>query len=246
MILDRPRGIRELVAEALVLYQRDWLRYVTLAALVIVPADLLVLGLGVGELSASYDAEMPRGDMYVSFALAVVTGALVFPMTIAVLRARLDDAPTTVRAALRAGLDVFAAVLAAAILVVAGLVLGLFAFVVPGLILAVRLAVTVPAVVVEGRRGVEALDRSWRLTRGAFFRTAGALLSIFVPLFVFMAVVVGIPANLLAEEADAYGVMLLGSMVIEVLTTPYFAIGITLLFGDLRARREARDAAAAA
>jgi hypothetical protein len=43
---------------------------------------------------------------------------------------------------------------------------GLILFIIPGIYIGVRLAVSIEALVVEGRRGTQAMGRSWELVGG--------------------------------------------------------------------------------
>ena len=53
-------------------------------------------------------------------------------------------------------------------------------FIIPGIYLGVRLAVSIQALVVEGRRGTEAMGRSWGLVGGHWWHAFGTLLVAFL------------------------------------------------------------------
>lgn len=240
MILDRPRLIFEILRDALSLYRADWRTYLLVCALVIVPAELLVMGVALGELSAGYTSQT-NGELLVALALQqLVTVPLSTAMAIAIVLGRLREQPVGAREAIQAGLDVFAPLLAAMLLVAVGVGLGLLLLVVPGVFLAIRLIAVVPAVVVEGHRTTAALDRSWRLTEGSWWRALGTVLVVNLVGLIATAPIV-VAAASAAESSDAQWPTLAGSIVGQVLTVPLTAIGITLLFGDLRARKAARD-----
>ena len=52
---------------------------------------------------------------------------------------------------------------------------GLILFIIPGIYIGVRLAVSIEALVVEGRRGTEAMGRSWELVGGHWWHAFGTL-----------------------------------------------------------------------
>src|SRR2546430_16884987 len=71
------------------------------------------------------------------------------------------------------GLEAFRPVFGALVIAAAGVVLGLFVFILPGIWLFVRWAFVPQAVVLDGRRGVAALQRSAELVTGSWWRGFG-------------------------------------------------------------------------
>ncbi len=132
------------------------------------------------------------------------------------------------------------------------LVIGLLAFaiIVAGAILALfawtRLLFTPQAAVVEQQGAWGSIQRSWRLTRGYFWRTLGFLLVIALLTWVVTIIpssVFSIPAQLLFPENFTLQTMIntaVGS-VVGVIVTPFSAIAYTLMYYDLRVRKEAFD-----
>jgi hypothetical protein len=110
--------------------------------------------------------------------------------------------------------------------------LGLVLFVVPGVIIGVLLAVSVPALVVEGGRAREAIARSWSLVGGHWWRTFGTILLTWLLL--------GVAANLVTNAAGGLGHGWLAETVAQALAitllTPFVALVGVLLYVDLRAR----------
>lgn len=125
-----------------------------------------------------------------------------------------------------------------------GVLLGL-ALLVVGFVVYVRLLVASPALVLEGASPWGAIRRSWRLTQGHAGRAFGVLVSLFlveILITILLGVVVGVPAGLVGITSGA-GIAIrdLGTLVIGVLVAPILAAGITLLYFDLRVRKEAFD-----
>lgn len=249
MILDRPRLIVEILRDALALYRRDWRTYLLVCAVVIIPAEVLVTGLGLGQLSGPYATTSTPGETLVPLALQqFVTIPLSTAMAIAVVVGRLRDEPVPAGRAIQAGLDLFAPLLLVVVLILLATVAGLVAFIVGAIFVAVRLIVAVPAVVIEGHRGLGALERSWRLVQGSWWRSLGTVLTVNVVGAIAAAIVFVVPASALAESADSEAIAFAGAVLGQVVTVPLTAIAITLLFGDLRARAsaEGRDTPVAA
>jgi lysylphosphatidylglycerol synthetase-like protein (DUF2156 family) len=238
--LDRPRLIFEILRDAWALYRADWRTYLLVVAVVVVPANLVVGGIALGGLSGEPRGQT-LGELGVTVALQqLVTLPLTTAMVIAVLLARLRDEPATAGAAIQAGFDVFAALLVVIVLsalaIAAGAVL-----IIPGIYLAVRLLVSVPATVIEGRRGVDALRRSWELVELNWWRTLGTLLTMNTVAALAAGFVIALPFTMIATSTDSQAWSLIGAIAGEIATVPLTAIGIALLFGDLRARKAARD-----
>ena len=116
--------------------------------------------------------------------------------------------------------------------------LGFVLFVVPGVVVGVLLAVSIPALVVEGTRVRDALVRSWSLVGGRWLHTFGTLLLTWLLL--------GLAANLVDNAAGGFGHGWVAETVAQALAitlvTPFAALVVVLLYLDLRARREELDA----
>jgi hypothetical protein len=116
----------------------------------------------------------------------------------------------------------------------------------------VRLSMAMPVTVLERIGAGAALARSWRLTRGSWWRVFGILLLASVLGGVVSSMLSG-PFSLLggfsellidnaAVAATVYGAaVFLGSVVGGLVTTPFVTGVTTLLYVDLRMRREGLD-----
>jgi hypothetical protein len=119
--------------------------------------------------------------------------------------------------------------------------LGLLLLVIPGIIAAVWLAVATPVAAIEGRRNSDALGRSRELARGHFWHVALTMLLGWV-IFAVLAfgatimltivlAMVGLPERLIELVA---GVVLIPLF-------PMVGVAASLLYFDLRIRREGAD-----
>ena len=107
----------------------------------------------------------------------------------------------------------------------------------------IPLALAIPAVVAEGVGGLRGIVRSWRLVRGAYWRTLGivVLLDIIVGIIgLVIAAVLSLPGTALHGDAQL-AVDTAAQAVALVLATPIALITIVLLYYDRRIRREAFD-----
>jgi Membrane domain of glycerophosphoryl diester phosphodiesterase len=120
-----------------------------------------------------------------------------------------------------------------------GLVLGFLALIVPGIWLAVAWSVAYPAMLVEGTGGFAALRRSAKLVEGRWWATCGRLVVAYVLIIIIGGVVTSV---LLAPVDDTTTAALLleavANLVVSVFTTPFLAAVATLIYFDLRVRKE--------
>jgi hypothetical protein len=132
--------------------------------------------------------------------------------------------------------------------VLGGLLVGLatLALIVPGIWLFVMYSVAVPALLLERIGPVRALRRSFRLVRGRWWQTAGVLLVGYLLIGILGALVTGIVMivpSVAAEGNTLAGALgaIVGGTLGSVLTTPYSAAVVALLYFDLRVRKEGLD-----
>jgi hypothetical protein len=134
--------------------------------------------------------------------------------------------------------------------------LGLLLFIVPGVILWTAWSLTVPALVLERLGPIRALRRSWRLAWPDFWRVFGlrglsVLLGSLMQYLVVIpfAVIAGLLAVALgAGESDqlpfiAWALIALGSITGGMISQPFLAGVLTLLYVDRRMRAEGLDIA---
>ena len=127
------------------------------------------------------------------------------------------------------------------------IVVGLFFFMAPGIFLYIRLLVAPVALVVEGAGPASALERSWRLTSGQWWRTCGVQV-LKVVMFLAAYVLIETPVFLLSLVAGPVGWLLLaiGGSLVQVLAVPFLVVVTVVVYFDLRIRKEAFDLAVTA
>ena len=117
----------------------------------------------------------------------------------------------------------------------------------PATILSARWIGAAPALMAENLGAMEALSRSWALTKGRLWRTIGYV----VLLYVITAIVVGLPAALI-QQVFLLAVPFLGfglatavstaiTSIFSVVWTPFYTCAVVLLYYDLRVRSEGYD-----
>lgn len=100
------------------------------------------------------------------------------------------------------------------------------------------------AIVIEGLGVVDGLRRSWRLVRGTAWRVVGVVLVISIMVSILTGIVAGILGAFLLVGGHDRGVTFLVSLLaalVGVLVQPFQWTAYTLLYFDLRIRKEGFD-----
>jgi hypothetical protein len=160
----------------------------------------------------------------------VLTGAITRNIATEVTGQDLD-----VEQSYRFGFARLGPILVVSILVGLATLLGLIVFIIPGIYIGVRLAVSTQALVVEDKRGTEAMRRSWDLVGGHWWHAALTLLVAGLITGVVNAVITA------PFSAGAWLLQGIAAAVATTVTLPYGALVGVLLYLDLRARKERLD-----
>ena len=167
--LRRPMGIGEIRSTAFQLYRRHWCTLLTIAAVVVVPLTLLQYLFGdlvrsQGETTRNGAVETATLSVGIAGLLAALVGILMYlVLTGAITRAvaaEVAGEDPSVKQSYRFGFHRLGSVLLVSVLVGLAIVGGLILLVIPGIYIGVRLCVSIEALVVEGRRGTEAMGHS--------------------------------------------------------------------------------------
>jgi hypothetical protein len=238
--LEQPRDVRALLRVSFTVYLRHFGTFLALGALVVVPSQVIVGGIGLEQLTADYDDTSPSwAETSIAAAVAyLVVAPLITAICVHALRSVAAGGSPGTREAIVNGFESFAPIFFAVLLAAAGIAVGLLLFVVPGVYLFVRWYFVPQAVVLEGARNAAALRASSRLVAGAWWRTFGLVLlvNVIVGLAIF---VLGAPFTVLANETDRALWALAGQIVATSVTQPLIALFSTFLYYDLRERKRA-------
>jgi hypothetical protein len=173
--LPRPLGIDEILSTAWRLYQRHWRTLLAIAAVVVVPLTLLQYLLGDwvrsrGEVTSYQQISTATWAVGAAGLLAGLAGLLMYlVLTGAITRAvaaEVAEEDPSLEQSYRFGFHRLGSVLLVSILVGLATIAGFILFIIPGIWIGVRLAVSVEALVVEGRRGTQAMGRVLGAGRG--------------------------------------------------------------------------------
>jgi hypothetical protein len=257
----RPLGIGEILDGAVKLVTRN-LRTLVLAVLALsVPIALLTFLITVGtsepcttaSCEASFAGRTAEDDgLYVAGQLVNgVLAVLLYVLSQLVCFHAVTESYFGRRASvgetLRFAVSRSGATLWLFILLAVGLLVAFVLFILPGIWLAVAWAVAVPALLVERLGGAAALRRSFQLVRGRWWASFALFVVALLLIFVVTIVLSLAVAALLFFIEDGSNLALALESAVNVLanllTAPFLAAVVVLLYFDLRVRKEGFDLA---
>jgi hypothetical protein len=240
-----PRGIGEILRTALQLYRRHWTTLMAIAAVVVVPLTLLQYGIGhwfrTHGQQLHGQAEVSTSFWAVASAslLAALVGLLLYQVLTGAITRTIATEVTghdlNLEQSYRYGFARLAPILIVSILVGLATIGGLIVFIIPGIYIGVRLAVSTQALVVEGKRGTEAMHRSWELVGGHWWHAALTVLVAGLITEVVNAIITA------PFSAGAWFLQAVAAAIATTVTLPFGALVGVLLYLDLRARKERLD-----
>ncbi|MGD0197976.1 MAG: hypothetical protein ABSC56_08735 [Solirubrobacteraceae bacterium] len=228
----QPLG--QLLARTFAFY-RGHVRLILLVTLPVVAFVDIVIGAGLGELTASVHKKLPAADSYIELAADVfVTVPLVTAMLARAVLVEREGVTAVARRAAEEGLELFAPALLAVVLWAGGVALGSF-LIIPAIYIVVSWYFVVQAVVIDRCRGFGAVAMSSSLVRGHWWHTAAVVVCLEL-LTGIAAVVVAAAFEAAAKAANSDALIILGSIIVDTIALPYVAIGATLYYLELRDR----------
>lgn len=247
----RPKGVGEILSTAFDLYGRSWRTLIPLVAVVVVPLTILQYALdevlwgdvvrastggGVDVVVSNEEAwQVAVGSLLLGlislFVTLVLVGAVAWAAA-GVLVGREPDLGESYRFGVARIWSVLLVSLLTGLAVAGGFIL----LIVPGLIFLARFAVSVPAFVVEGKRGRSALSRSWNLVTGHSWPVFGTLI-------VAGLLAGAVSAVLTVPFSGPWFVRGLLAGIGSAITTPFTGLVFSLVYFDLRVRKDGLDVA---
>ncbi len=237
IVLQRPRDLGTILSDGLRVYFREFPTFILVALAVVVPVEVIVRGVGIGQFTADYDeSPPPEATAIPALAEALVITPLLTSMCIFALLDVATGRKPRAREVIQRGLDLFGPLLVVMAMLVLAIFAGLFALIVGALIVAVYLAFVMQAAVIDGRRGFDALRRSFELVQRSWWRTFAIALVAFLVTYLPAALVT--TPFLAAADSTGHAVFqLVGGTLGVVVSAPPLALMMTLLYFDQRARK---------
>ena len=256
----RPLGVGEILDVAITIYRRNFRTLLTLVFVVVAPFEILSSLIQASALPDDpFLTETAPGrvelddDLWIGIAGfgaaavlsfiggLVATGACFKAIADGYLGERSKWRPALGYAARRLHSILWVTLLSTVIALV-----GFVFLIVPGIYLYVGFAVAVPVLLTEGLKGRKALGRSRRLVKGRWWGTFGVVFLGAILVGIAEGAIVGLPAIATTiDTADptlgSFLVNTTATVLASVIATPLSAAFVTVLYFDLRVRKEAFD-----
>jgi hypothetical protein len=252
---SRPLGVGEVLDAAFQLYRNQFGTLVKLVTLAVAPVVLLDIVVRAATTENAFDLTADEvlytdegtylAGQFVSGLLNIVAAMLAVALAFRVLsagyRGESESGGDSLRFAMSRILPVLWITLLSSVAAMAGLLL----LVVGAIWLLVAFSVSIPVLMVEDRRGTKALGRSFRLVQGRWWATFGALLVAYLVLIVVSALLGALLAGAVFSgvENQVVGAMVMAAINIlsAAVATPLIAAVATVIYFDLRLRKEGAD-----
>jgi hypothetical protein len=260
----RPLNLGETLDASIKIVRARWKTLATVMVVIALPVqianvaiisattDVYQAGTGFSSDSSTKTAYSDDGLYFAGQVAILALSFLSYLLgTVACYRAVSDTylgRPTSARASLGYAAERLGATLWLTIVLLVGLTAAFVALVLPGIWLAVAWSVAYPVMLVEGGRGVGALRRSFQLTQSRWWATFGRIAVAYILVLVLSAVaavVFVLPAEAFTDDTS-FGALVLehvGDFIVSLITTPFLAAVATLVYFDLRVRKEGFDPA---
>ncbi len=251
----RPLGVGEVLDAGIKLYLRHWKPLMICVVGIILPIQivsaLVVQSIDPNSIDFSFDSGSSGSDdeLAAYFALELLSALGILFATAACFKAIADawlGAEPDARRSLAFALRQMPRLVWLAIVWFCGLAIAFVALFVPGVWLTVAWSLAVPALLFERAGAAKALGRSFQLVRGRWWPILGGLLVAYLLTVIAGIIVSLVPAAIVtavARDNDVANVLasIVGGTVSQLISTPYLAAVIALLYFDQRVRKEGFD-----
>lgn len=250
----RPMTLGEVLDRTFKLYKNNFLLFAGITAwpfLALLVINIGFAGSGLGAKPAA--GTMPPSGMLTSMIAGGITFGLLYVFLLGAAQAATVFAVSDLYLGRPTGLrDCYKRVGAKAvrvilILLMTGLIVavGCLLLIIPGIILLCRTAISVPASMLEDSKSIRSIERSMELTKGY----AGQMFVIFLMVWIMswlVAAIFQVPFAFLVEAQHnvSFGTLVLqhlSGFVSQVLVGPIGTIAFSLMYYNLRVRKEAFD-----
>ena len=239
----QPMTIMEIFSRSIRFYRDNFLKLVGIVipgSVIVLIIYLLIFANQYGEMGSTVPAEAAQPPetiavLYVVMTLfiALFVSSVVTAAGTIVISERFLDREISIGQAYLRVLDVLFPLLGTLILAAIAIYIGLMLFFVPGIIVYVWFCLIPPVVMIEGEGGLGALKRS-RVIVKDYFRKA----SLVALLVIIEILVASSPPNLLSNLPSLYYLSSFFSIFLLLLIEPFKIAATTMLYYDLRTRKE--------
>ena len=228
-----PRSITEIIDAAFRLLRQHYAQFAVISVVAMLP--LIIMRLFVPPLPTLSNISLYFALMAVSFVCTnVAEGATVIAVSDSYLNGRVD-----VGGALAGTLSRIPAIFGVVVMRALLIVLGCIALIIPGIYIGLRTFAAMPALLLERKSPDAAVGRSWALAGGSVWKVFVALLLAYLIWFALLVVVQLLGTTLIGGRNPQVLAMLMG--ILSAFIYPIISVVVTLLYYDLRIRREGFD-----
>ncbi len=226
----RARTTTEIVDAAFTLYRRDFLQYIMVGAIAYSP--MIVFSLLTQGMTGNGQILVTIGTAVIGLVIATLVGAAVTRMGADVYLGGRADVGRTVSGVL----PLIPMLIIGALLTMLMVVPGLILFIVPGIYLAVRLFGISQIIVLEKMGPVDAVTRSFALTKG---RAGHVFLTLLLLYGLYFALSFGVTLAVAIFGSPVLQTVV--SSVLSIFCFPILGLAALVLYYDLRIRNEGFD-----
>lgn len=258
----RPLRVGEILDASIKLYARNARTLIGAAAVAVIPlqvvsAVVMISVYRTGEdIPTGYsnlfkavppaDAGARAGASGITSLVSLLTIAFVAAACVHAVSSAYLDHPLSTWESIRFGARRLLPLIAMMIVMYIGLVIAFILLVIPGIWLYAAWGVATPALLIEHLGPFGALGRSYRLVRGRWRATAAVLLVAFLMAATLSSIVSGLLTAIALSSSNpsvpfAVLISLLSGVVSGLIVQPFQATVTTVLYYDLRVRREGYD-----
>jgi hypothetical protein len=259
----RPLGVGEILDRSLKLYLSNFGKIIGTAAAVVLMTVLVLGGIGLvagGGIFLMGGVEAPDGSPDIVAIVLIAGGALagmiVYMAGAGVLQGAIIHAVSDLylgevfemKSVIRRAWGRAGAIIATWFLTGLAAFFGYLLCIVPGVIMIIAWSCAVPIVLLEGHGATDAMRRSWHLTKGRRWEILVIMILLWVVSTILsqLANCVGPAVAGVGGEPDAAaGILILvltvSGMLVQLLVWPLYSIATTIIYYDLRVRKEAFD-----
>jgi hypothetical protein len=233
--LTRPRDLGDILGTCFKLYGKHFGVFAAIAFSVVIPLDLITVGLIDEQLTGYHEDRAGGGAAYTVCYYLLSTPLITAGHVAAVMQIGAGKAPSIGASLSRAG-RMLLPVMAAVVIAGLGTIIGFVFLVVPGVFLYVRWFVAAQSVVAEDLHPFGGLSYSWDLVSGNWWRVFG--ISIVIGLIAgVVSAILAIPVAVVAALVESGPLLVLGTIVFDGVVLSFAALAGTILFFDLKARK---------
>ncbi len=249
----RPLGIGEILDAALTVYRKNFKTLFLAVLMVVLPLTILdtLITASTTENAFNYDEAttvQDEGSAIAGGIARLLISLLSFSLATAacfhaVIRGYLADG-TTWQESIRFGFRKAFPIILLSLLALLGLIPMFILLILPGIWLAVRWSVAAPALLAEDLSPPSALGRSFKLVGGRWWATFGALVAMTILISILQFIVGLLIGGVFAaggSEIVAATIFTLVTALAYAITLPVQAAVFTILYYDLRVRKEGYD-----